>query len=103
VGSDKDRTGTAVVAKDLDLDGFDDLLIGSPGGAAGGRTYLVRMPLTGSIGPDDVVPWWTVGSGGPDELGFALSAGQFGNDAWPDILLAAPGDRTVYLWDSAGP
>jgi len=102
VGTDNDRTGTALLAKDLDLDGFDDLLIGSPAVHGGGHAYLVRMPLTGSIGPVDVVATWSVGSGGADELGFALSAASFGTDEWPDVLLSAPGDRTVYVWDSAG-
>jgi hypothetical protein len=101
VGTDADATGTALVARDLDLDGIDDLLIGSPGVAGGGLTYLVRMPQTGGIGPEDTTARWAVGLVGAD-LGTGLAADTFGSDEWPDVLLAAPGDRSVYLWKSAG-
>jgi hypothetical protein len=102
VGTAIDRTGSALVARDLDLDGVDDLLIGSPGVASGGLTYLVRMPQTGGVGPNDVAAKWSIGA--PDaELGFELGADRFDEDAWPDVLLAAPGDRAVFLWKNAGP
>ena len=77
---------------------------GAPGVAGGGLGYLVRMPQTGGIGPEDTSARWSIGGGvglGPD-LGARLAADTFGSDEWPDILLAAPGARSVFLWKSAG-
>lgn len=102
VGTDTDRTGTALAARDFDRDGIDDLLVGSPGVGGSGVTYLVRMPQTGGVGPEDVSARWSmmgeIGAG----LGTDLGSSTFGSDEWPDVLLAAPGARSVYLWKSAG-
>ena len=102
IGDLQDLTGTALVARDFDLDGVDDLLIGSPAAATGGDTYLVRMPQTGGVEPPgDTAARWSSGVDGAD-LGSRLGADTFGSDEWPDVLLAAPGAHSVYVWKSAG-
>ncbi len=64
------------------------------------------MPETGGAGPDDAAASWVVNDPGSNaELGFRFAAGSFNTDDdvdWPDVLLAAPGASSVYVWNSAG-
>lgn len=109
-GADENVLGVAW-AGDLDQDGFADLVIGSMYADAGGladagATYLIYGPITGSrsLADADAVltgaseeawsGWWS---------GVA-TAGELTGDAYPDLLIPAPGetldgtaDGVVYL------
>jgi hypothetical protein len=103
VGTDRDFTGTALVARDFDGDRIDDLLIGSPGVSGGGITYLLRMPQTGGVGPEDTSTSWSMGTGGQGgDLGAGLGADDFDSDGWTDVLLAAPRLPAVYVYKNRG-
>lgn len=108
-----DYAGNSVaLLPDVDGDGADDLLVGSPsnetGGSGAGRAYLVRGPLEGG-GIGLGAAWATVTGEGPadtarpppphgapaagDGVGSVLcSAGDFDGDGLGDILLGANGN-----------
>ena len=79
---------------DLDGDGTDDVVVGSPwddgAGEDAGRVFIVLSPATGTVKVDDadiVVSGAEPGAG----LGFVVSgAGDVDGDGAPDLLLGAP-------------
>jgi hypothetical protein len=85
-----DHFGTSVaVAGDVDLDGFNDVLVGAPlsdvpGHADAGTAWL----MSGASG-SAVTSWH--GAGGGDELGYAVDgAGDVNGDGLLDVVVGAP-------------
>ncbi|MDP2306509.1 MAG: MopE-related protein [Pseudomonadota bacterium] len=81
-------------ARDLDGDGYDDLLVGSAaaeGGAAGsGEAYVLYGPLSGRVRVQDAdvrVP----GAGADDALVPLMAGVDADGDRAPDLLVGAPG------------
>ena len=91
-----DGFGTSVAAAgDVDGDGFDDVLVGAPGGAVGGmrtgRAYL----YSGQLGTATYV---FDGEEAEDEFGWTVTAtGDANGDGFPEVAVGAPrhGDQGV--------
>jgi hypothetical protein len=96
-----DHVGQALrLAPDLDLDGYDDLLIGAPdqgdGGTGAGAAYLMRGPLTGEHSVTEAAAV-LIGRAEWDHAGNAVDApGDVNGDGQPDVLVGA------YIEDSGG-
>lgn len=96
-----DAFGAALATGDVDDDGFDELVIGSPGEDNGPQdagwvsvTYGGSAGL--SAGSTEVYAWGQgtfQGTANTDEaLGSSLSMGDFDGDGFDDIVAGAPGD-----------
>ena len=81
---------------DVDLDGKDDLLFGSPsndlGGSNAGASYLFYGPMSGTTGnaverADLII----VGEDSRDAMGWATEVSDIDQDGIPDLLLGARG------------
>jgi hypothetical protein len=85
------RLGDAVAtALDVNGDGYEDLLVGSPaydGGRGEARVYLGGEDGLGAL------PAWTAdGDAGTDAFGYAVkSAGDVNADGYADVIVGAPG------------
>lgn len=89
------RVGWALTRDDVDGDGLQDALVGSPGAAIEpdypGRALVVLAGASGQWGPEDCDGIWTGGSGS-DFLGLALvPPGDVDGDGYADVWLGAPG------------
>ena len=87
--------GSAVAgARDVDHDGFADVLVGSPSSTAGGKAQAgIAFVYSGQTG---AVIWEFDGLASPEWQGYSVaSAGDVDHDFYPDLLvgvpLAAPG------------
>jgi hypothetical protein len=93
-----DSAGVSVAgAGDVDADGHDDLLVGSPnnddGGTNAGAAYLVRGPVAGSFDLQEA-DLELVGQPG-ENVGYyfgVAGAGDLDADGLADILVGAPGN-----------
>jgi hypothetical protein len=98
--------GKSLACKDVDDDGFDDVLIGSPGDAFGyfagkatllygtdalADTVLLSDPSVQAV---SIYPELTVGF-----LGGAVGIGDMNEDGFDDLVVSAYGLRTVYVID----
>lgn len=91
-----DHAGDSIAsAGDLDGDGYNDILVGSPYHTAypfieNGRTYLVYGPVIGDVGlgDSDLV---ITGDAPIDRLGSSLAAGDVDGDGYGDLLSGAAG------------
>ena len=96
---------------DVDLDGYDDFLVGatSYGGSLEGSVYLVLGPGSGTstLGAAAAVQFvGSSGSVGSDWLGFDVAgAGDTNGDGWPDLIMSrvqdgtsTKGDGSVYVF-----
>jgi hypothetical protein len=90
--------GTIGTAGDPDLDGDDDLIVGYPSTAGGGRVTFVASPLSGVV---DIatISYSLVGDpdGGSQGLGDGLSrrVADVDGDGVPDYLVGAPYESAV--------
>jgi len=77
---------TLAPAGDINGDGYDDFLIGSPSAGAG------RVDLYfGGIAPDATPDLQFTGAGTVEYLGAAVAGGHdFNGDGYPDVLIGAP-------------
>ncbi|MBD3868599.1 MAG: FG-GAP repeat protein [Acidobacteria bacterium] len=77
-------------AGDVDGDGYDDILVGAPGGLNGaGRAFLYRG---GPEGPSSTADHEWTGTEAGARLGAAVSwAGDVDRDGFADVLIAEPG------------
>ena len=84
-----DYTGWAVGAGDIDGDGADDLLVGSPWATGGGRVDVHLSPLPEHVGVGDAAAAFIGGS----LTGYAVDAGDVDFDGQDDVAVgceAAP-------------
>lgn len=100
-----DQTGAALATADLDGDGYDDLIIGSPyGGGSAGKVSQVNG------GPDVFTPniasitafasQSIVGDEAGQAFGWAVAAGDVTGDSVPDVVIGAPLDDSP--WGAEG-
>lgn len=114
-----DRFGSALTAGDFNDDGYPDLAIGTPGEgidglAGGGAVHILYGSAHGLTAVNDQL--WHQNSAGildtaesgnsPEEFGvpgdafgYALEAGDFNDDTYTDLIIAAPQE----FWPDAAP
>ncbi len=99
IASAGDAFGRAVTGMgDVDLDGFDDVVIAAPladnAGTDSGALHLLRGGSTGIGAPSAAIVAMDTDAG--DALGAALAGpGDLDGDGRPDLVAGAPGDATA--------
>lgn len=102
-----DKFGSSVsIAGDVNFDGFDDVIVGSPGFfSETGYAYIFQ-------GMDPISPLMTVndsnltlyGENPGDRFGHSVSgAGDVNNDNYDDVVVGAPGVDKAYLYFGGNP
>ena len=102
-----DRFGFELAVGDLDADGRDDLLVGSPGETVGGTAdFGLGVVLYGS--PDGItaegfqgLPLGAIEVASGIQVGYAIAPGRFSGHAGDDLAISAP-RAEVELEDEAG-
>lgn len=90
--------GAAVASRtDLDGDGVEDAVIGAPGGAEGGKVYLLQGPLTAGTRAISVSASATLAAtASGDFFGQSLALpGDLDGDGNPEVAVGAPGVTSV--------
>jgi hypothetical protein len=105
-----DQLGASVGCADVNLDGFDDLIVAAPNASGGsGRIYVVfgRPALKRTVidlASTDHLPDATWSTAVADaHLGSAMFAGNVGSNGRPVVLASAPGNQKVHLVTDLGP
>lgn len=87
-----DDAGRALAGKDLDGDGYSDVIVGAPEhDSASGAIYLLYGPISGAISLDDADVGVT-GEGTGDEAGGVVATGDIDGDGQGDLLVGGDGD-----------
>ncbi|MBR9813222.1 tandem-95 repeat protein, partial [bacterium] len=105
--STSERFGEAVIGHDVDRDGFNDLIIGDPGADLAsidtddGRVYVLfgsaTIPAFNDLSDEEpgTIRYEVLENNDFDqvgaEIGTALAVGDIDGDAFPDLLVGAPG------------
>jgi hypothetical protein len=93
--SDEDYVGMGIGAGDFDLDGIDELLVGSPGddeaSLEAGATYLVPSPPDGTSDIEDVAQAVFLGGASGDASGMSTATAVFDGVDYAEIVIGAPG------------
>lgn len=104
-----DRFGAALAAADFTGDGRADLVIGSPGESIGttanaGGIAFFRGTATGPEATGSGYHQGQLGGSAEanDQFGAALAAGNFANDAKPELAVGAPGETPGTATAAAG-
>jgi hypothetical protein len=91
-GPPESALGGALLAQDMDDDGYTDLILGGPGSASSvgmGQVWLWMGPLDGPVEMDQARAE-LYGDDPGSELGVALAAGDLNGDETPDLAVGAP-------------
>lgn len=90
--------GTAIAATDTNGDGYDDVVVGSPGASwrasGGGRAQLL---LGAASGLSQTAAWIHDGDQSNEQLGHAVAAvGDLEGDGFQDVAVGSPYHNTVF-------
>jgi len=94
-------------AGDVDADGFDDILIGSPGddsnGENAGKVYLFHGPINGpnALTSADASFFGEGAGNGVAWEGTVAAAGDVNGDGFDDVILGAIGNTTMGAFQGA--
>lgn len=101
-GSTGDFYGTSAAgAGDVDGDGYNDYLVGAPGTDNGGTDRGIAY-LTMGDASTPVTPSLSGSGTNNAYMGTNVSgAGDFNNDGYSDVLVSAPGEGSVYLYNGS--
>lgn len=87
--------GHAIASRDMDDDGFDDLLVGAPDTGVSdepiGAVYFIRAP-TPTCTSASLPSFYGNNSG--DLAGYSVATGDLNHDRYPDLIIGAPGVDT---------
>jgi hypothetical protein len=87
-----DRFGAALTAGDLDRDGRDDLVVGTPGLAGGGGVGVFTRAMRGARLITQRTSWVGQRTSQTDGFGSALAIGAFDGGRGRELAVGAPGD-----------
>lgn len=87
-----DRFGAALVAGDMDRDGRDDLVVGTPGLAGGGGVGVFTRGLRDRRLVTQRTSWVGQRTSQTDGFGSSLAIGRFDGGPHEELAVGAPGD-----------
>ncbi|MGW0804575.1 FG-GAP and VCBS repeat-containing protein [Nonomuraea sp. NPDC002799] len=90
-----DRFGAALAAGDLDGDGRDELVVGSPGHRSGGAVTVYWMKGRKPYRITQKTPWVRQAAAVTDQWGAALTTGDFDGDGRDELVAGAPADSVT--------
>ena len=117
--STSERFGEAILGVDVDRDGFNDLIIGDPGADLAsidtddGRVYVLFgasiLPASNNLsddGTETTARFEVIENNNFDQIGAlvgrSLAASDINGDAYPDLLIGAPGAQNLQMGTAPG-